>query len=30
MLKRMDLDDFVKCYNQKNRNNRKESERFRC
>lgn len=28
-LKRSDLDDFVKCYNQKNRNDRKESERFK-
>jgi len=28
-LKRSDLDEFVKCYNQKNRNNRKESERFK-
>jgi type I restriction enzyme M protein len=28
-LKRSDLDDFVACYNQKNRNDRKESERFK-
>lgn len=28
-LKRADLDDFVKCYNPKNRLNRKESERFK-
>jgi len=28
-LKRSDLDDFVACYNRKNRNERKESERFR-
>jgi len=28
-LKRSDLDDFVKCYNPKNRHNRKESERFK-
>ena len=28
-LKREDLDDFVKCYNPKNRHTRKESERFR-
>jgi len=28
-LKRSDLDEFVKCYNQRNRNNRKESERFK-
>ncbi len=28
-LKRPDLDDFVKCYNPKNRHNRKESERFK-
>ncbi len=28
-LKRSDLDDFVACYNQKNRNTRKESERFK-
>jgi len=27
-LKRIDLDDFVKCYNPKNRHERKESERF--
>ena len=28
-LKRSDLDEFVKCYNAKNRHNRKESERFK-
>jgi len=28
-LKRSDLDDFVACYNTKNRNDRKESERFK-
>ncbi len=28
-LKRSDLDDFVACYNSKNRNDRKESERFK-
>jgi type I restriction enzyme M protein len=28
-LKRSDLDDFVACYNPKNRHNRKESERFK-
>jgi type I restriction enzyme M protein len=28
-LKRSDLDDFVKCYNPKNRHERKESERFK-
>src|SRR5476651_1833963 len=28
-LKRSDLDDFVVCYNQKNRAERKESERFK-
>ncbi len=28
-LKRSDLDEFVRCYNQKNRNIRKESERFK-
>jgi type I restriction enzyme M protein len=28
-LKRADLDDFVKCWNVKNRFNRKESERFK-
>jgi type I restriction enzyme M protein len=28
-LKRSDLDDFVKCYNPKNRHTRKESERFK-
>jgi type I restriction enzyme M protein len=28
-LKRSDLDDFVKCYNPKNRHNRKETERFK-
>jgi type I restriction enzyme M protein len=28
-LKRSDLDDFVACYNPKNRLNRKESERFK-
>ncbi|MDD3179241.1 MAG: class I SAM-dependent DNA methyltransferase [Opitutaceae bacterium] len=29
-LKRDDLDDFVKCYNPRNRLNRKETERFKC
>ncbi len=29
-LKRSDLDDFVACYNPKNRHDRKESERFKC
>lgn len=29
-LKRSDLDDFVKCFQCKNRNERKESERFKC
>ena len=29
-LKRSDLDDFVSCYHQKDRNLRKESERFKC
>jgi type I restriction enzyme M protein len=29
-LKRNDLDDFVGCYNPKNRHERKESERFNC
>lgn len=29
-LKRDDLDDFVKCFNPKNRHQRKESERFKC
>ncbi len=29
-LKRSDLDDFVTCYNPKNRHQRKESERFKC
>lgn len=29
-LKRSDLDDFVACYNTKNRADRKESERFKC
>ncbi len=29
-LKRSDLDDFVACYNVKNRDDRKESERFKC
>jgi type I restriction enzyme M protein len=29
-LKRSDLDDFVACYSTKNRNDRKESERFKC
>ncbi len=29
-LKRTDLDDFVKCYNPKNRHERKETERFKC
>jgi type I restriction enzyme M protein len=29
-LKESDLDDFVKCYNAENRQNRKESERFKC
>ena len=28
-LKRADLDDFVACYNPKNRHNRKETERFK-
>ena len=28
-LKRSDLDDFVACYNTRNRNDRKESERFK-
>src|SRR3984957_6346815 len=28
-LKRADLDDFVRCYNAKNRHERKESERFK-
>ncbi len=28
-LKRSDLDDFVACYNRSNRNERKESERFK-
>lgn len=28
-LKREDLDDFLTCYNPKNRHNRKESERFK-
>jgi type I restriction enzyme M protein len=28
-LKRNDLDDFVKCYNPKNRHDRKQSERFK-
>jgi type I restriction enzyme M protein len=28
-LKRADLDDFVACYNPKNRHNRKESDRFK-
>jgi type I restriction enzyme M protein len=28
-LKRSDLDDFVACYNPKNRNDRKQSERFK-
>ena len=28
-LKRSDLDDFVACYNPKNRHDRKESERFK-
>ena len=28
-LKRSDLDDFVACYNPKNRHSRKESERFK-
>jgi len=28
-LKRGDLDDFVACYNPKNRHERKESERFK-
>ncbi|HWD93535.1 MAG TPA: class I SAM-dependent DNA methyltransferase [Verrucomicrobiae bacterium] len=28
-LKRSDLDDFVACYNPKNRHNRRESERFK-
>jgi type I restriction enzyme M protein len=29
-LKRNDLDEFVKSYHQKNRTNRKETERFKC
>lgn len=29
-LKRTDLDDFVTCYNPKNRHKRTESERFKC
>lgn len=29
-LKREHLDEFVKCYNPKNRLNRKETERFKC
>lgn len=29
-LKRSDLDDFVACYNPKNRHQRTESERFKC
>ena len=29
-LKRSDLDEFVKSYHQKNRNSRKETERFKC
>ena len=29
-LTRADLDDFVACYNSKNRHDRKESERFKC
>ena len=28
-LKRSDLDDFVACYNPKNRHERKESDRFK-
>ena len=28
-LKRSDLDDFVACYNPKNRHERKEAERFK-
>jgi type I restriction enzyme M protein len=28
-LQRTDLDDFVKCYNPKNRHNRKETDRFK-
>jgi type I restriction enzyme M protein len=28
-LKRADLEDFIKCYNPKNRHNRRESERFK-
>lgn len=28
-LKREDLDDFVKCYNAKNRQDRKETDRFK-
>ncbi len=28
-LKRIDLDDFVACYNPKNRHERKETERFK-
>ena len=30
MLKKSDLEDFVACYNPKNRFERKETERFRC
>ena len=30
MLKKEDLKDFVRCYNPKNRFERKEAERFRC
>ena len=29
-LKRADLDEFLSCYNPKNRHERKESERFKC
>jgi type I restriction enzyme M protein len=29
-LKRSDLDDFVACYNPKNRHQRTEGERFKC
>ena len=29
-LKRSDLDEFVSCYNPKNRHKRKETERFKC
>ncbi|MBX3751032.1 MAG: SAM-dependent DNA methyltransferase [Opitutaceae bacterium] len=29
-LKREHLDDFLQCYNPKNRHNRKETERFKC